>query len=90
MAVQKPLHMLAWLSWDQGLPPEDPRKFGLIDDTVPQQLIQPLRVDAQPGVVCLNYLVYNSGGGGAQRTFDVTYTLVYRVFNVPSTISTPN
>ncbi len=90
MDVQKPLHMLAWLSWDQGLPPEDPRKFGLIDDTVPQQLVQPLTVDAQPRVVCLNYLVYNNDGGGAQRTFDVTYTLVYRVFNVPSTIPTPN
>jgi len=88
--VQKPLHMLAWLSWDQGLPPEDPRKFGLIDDTVPPQLIRPLTVEAQPGVVCLNYLVYNNDGGGANRTFDVTYTLVYRVFNVPSTIPTSN
>lgn len=90
MDVQRPLHMLAWLSWERGIPPEDPNKFAQIDDTVPRQLIRPLTVDAPPATVCLNYLVYNNGGGGANRSFGVTYTLVYQVFDVPSTTAASN
>ncbi|HYM68811.1 MAG TPA: S1C family serine protease [bacterium] len=85
MDVQRPLHMLAWLSWERGIPPEDPNKFAQIDDTVPRQLIRPLTMEAPPATVCLNYLAYNNDGGGANRTFSVSYTLVYRVFDVPST-----
>ena len=88
--VQRPLHMLAWLSWERGIPPEDPNKFAQIDDTVPSQLIRPLTLEAPPATVCLNYLVYNNGGGGANRTFGVTYTLVYQVFDVPSTTAASN
>jgi hypothetical protein len=88
MKVQTPLHMLAWLSWERGAPPEDAGTFARIDDTVSPELIKPLtNLDLQPNTVCLNYLAWNNTGGSAKRTYSVTYTLVYRVFTVPSTTS---
>jgi len=89
--VQKPLHMLAWLSWERGAPPDYPNTFAKINDGVPPQLIRPLtNLEFQPDTVCLNYLAFSQTGSGGSggRTFAVTYTLVYKVFNVPSTTTT--
>lgn len=87
MTVQKPLHMVAWLSWEQGLPLGGPDTFGQIDDSVSPQLAVPFtNLDLPPRPVCLNYLAWNDTLTPAGRTFAVTYTLGFRVFTVPSTV----
>lgn len=86
MTIPKPLHMAAWLSWERGAPEDDAGAFARIDDSVNPELITPLtHLDFQPETVCLNYLAWNPTGGAVARTYGVTYTLVYRVFTVPST-----
>jgi len=87
--VEKPLHMLAWLSWERGAPFDSPNAFAKINDSVPGPLIRPLtNLEYQPNTVCLNYLAFSQSGGSSGRTFAVTYTLVYKVFDVPSTTTT--
>jgi Trypsin-like peptidase domain len=84
LTVQKPLHLLAWLSWHEGQPPENPNIFARIDDSVPAQLARPLsHLALQPDTVCLNYIAWNSSAARAGPKFAVKYTLGYRVFNVP-------
>jgi hypothetical protein len=87
MRVQPPLHMAAWLSWEQGLPLDSPGIFGQIDDSVSPQLAAPItNLDLPPKTVCLNYLAWNNTLTRAGRTFAVAYTLEFRVFTVPSTV----
>jgi putative serine protease PepD len=84
--VQRPLHLLAWLSWERGLPPESSATFGKIDDSVNPQLVTPITgLDLPPRTLCLNYFAVNATSGQARATFSVTYTVDYRVFTVPST-----
>ena len=81
--VQKPLHMAAWLSWDQGAPIGSPGVFAGIDDSVAPELIHPIaHLGLKPGTVCLNYVVWNNTGTAPGRTFAVKYTLDYRVFTL--------
>jgi hypothetical protein len=79
--VQKPMHLLAWLSWDQGLPPESGGALAKIDDSVNAQLVTPITgLELPPRTLCLNYLAVNPTSGRARGTFTVTYTVDYRVF----------
>jgi S1-C subfamily serine protease len=81
--VQKPLHMAAWLSWDQGAPVGSPGVFAGIDDSVAPELIHPVaHLGLKPGTVCLNYVVWNDTATAPGRTFAVKYTLDYRVFTL--------
>ena len=81
--VQKPLHMAAWLSWEQGAPIGSPGIFAGIDDSVPPELIHPIaHLGLKPSTVCLNYAVWNDTGTAPGRTFAVKYTLDYRVFTL--------
>jgi len=88
MHVQKPLHMVAWLSWTEGAGPESEGTFGQMDDTVSPELVKPLKdLDLMPKTVCLNYIAWNNTDEHSGRNFSVQYTVTYRVFNVPSTVS---
>lgn len=79
--VQKPLHLLAWLSWEHGVPPESPAAFGQIDDSVNPQLVTPITgLDLPPRTLCLNYFAVNPTSSPSRGTFAVTYTVDYRVF----------
>jgi S1-C subfamily serine protease len=90
MRVQKPLHMMAWLSWKHGAPPEDPGIFAQIDDTVSPELARPLtHLDVKPDTICLNYIAWNETTQPPGRTFEVKYTLGYRVFHVSAHASRP-
>jgi len=79
--VQRPLHLLAWLSWEQGLPPESDGAFAKIDDSVNPQLVTPVAgLELPPRTLCLNYLAVNATSERARGTFSVVYTVDYRVF----------
>ena len=87
--VERPLHMVAWLSWKRGLPVDNPGSFGTINDAVSPELIHPLNnLNLPTDRVCLNYDAWNETSGGKGRKFTVTYTLGYEVFTVASTVST--
>lgn len=86
MNVQKPLHMLAWLSLDRGaaFDSQDAFIFAQINDSVIPQLAPPMtHLDMRPSTVCLNYIAWNPTSGSTRATFNVKYTLGYRVFNSP-------
>jgi len=86
--VDRPLHMLAWLSFKRGLPVDNRGAFAQIDDSVAPEMIRPLTdLNLPTDPVCLNYDAWNLTGGGAGRKFSVTYTLGYEVFTVPTTTS---
>jgi S1-C subfamily serine protease len=90
LQVAKPMHLLAWLSYDRGLPPESGGAFGKIDDSVNPQLVTPLTgLYLPPRTMCLNYLAVNGTSSRARGTFTVTYTVEYRVFTPSSSRSAP-
>jgi V8-like Glu-specific endopeptidase len=85
LRVQRPLHMLAWLSWEHGVPPESSAAFGKIDDNVNPQLVTPMTgLDLPPRTLCLNYFAVNATSARTQSTFSVAYTVDYRVFTAPA------
>ncbi|HLN11800.1 MAG TPA: S1C family serine protease [bacterium] len=89
--VERPLHMIAWLSWKRGLPVDNPGGgvFGAINDSVAPEMIRPLTDLSLPtDRVCLNYDAWNETSQRAGRKFTVTYTLGYLVFTTPSTTGT--
>ena len=89
--VERPLHMVAWLSWKRGLPIDNPGggSFAQISDSVPAEMIHALNDLSLPtDRVCLNYDAWNETTQRAGRKFTITYTLGYLVFTVPTTTDT--
>ena len=75
------LHVVTWLSWVKGEPAESPASFAQLDATTTHRLAGKIpRVHLQPDVVCLNFQAWNNTILPIGVTFNVQYTLGYRVF----------
>jgi len=81
MHVSGVLHVVTWLSRNGGAPAQSPLSFGQVDGTTTRQFAGTLReLHLLPMTVCLNYSAWNDTVLPFGLTFDVTYTLGYRVF----------
>ena len=82
------LHVVTWLSWTKGEPAESPASFAQVDATTTHRLAGVLPVHLQPDLVCLNFQAWNTTIVPLGVTFNVRYTLDYRVFK-DSVLSAP-
>jgi hypothetical protein len=75
------LRVVTWLSRGTGAPAESPEAFGRVDGTTVRQFTGALsRLHLRPGPVCFNYSAWNDTVLPVGLSFNVTYTLGYRVF----------
>jgi hypothetical protein len=89
LRVQGTLHVVTWLSWQNGAPLNSEASFARLDGTQARQLTGMLaRLHLQPDTVCLNYEAWNTSIVPIGLTFSVQYTLGYRVFKEPATPAT--
>jgi hypothetical protein len=75
------LHVITWLSWGKGAPPDSPAAFARADGSHAQRFAGGMaRLHLQPDNVCLNYVAWNDSILPLGLTFTVEYTLGFRVF----------
>jgi len=81
LTVGGTLHVVTWLSTGKGAALNSAAAFGRVDGTSARQFSGVLpRLNLPPATICLNYTAWNDSVLPIGFTFNVAYSLGYRVF----------
>jgi len=81
LSVGGTLHVVTWLSTGKGAPLNSEASFGRVDGTSARRFsgVVP-RLNLPPATICLNYTAWNDSVLPIGFTFNIAYSLGYRVF----------